>query len=218
LYLTGKLLDRDYRVVERQYCAARGVAAADPERNLNRKQLEKKGLRADFPLSRARLRSAWYLTTVFLLAVAGYGFSISFPLSPPPSPNPSPSPPTILPHPHPKHAMTLPLLLQFLLAFTATGIFTANTTLMADLYPGRSASATAVINLVRCTFGAAGVAVVLFVIDGIGAACTFVGFEGLTAGVVVPLLWMEWRFGEGWRRRRGPEREERGERGERESC
>jgi hypothetical protein len=40
-----------------------------------------------------------------------------------------------------------------------------NSALVIDLLPGKSASATAVNNLMRCSMGAAGVAVVQLVID-----------------------------------------------------
>lgn len=50
----------------------------------------------------------------------------------------------------------------------------------------------------RCSVGAAGVAIVQLVIDGIGAGFTFLLFAGITA-VLSPLLILEWVYGEKWR-------------------
>lgn len=74
-----------------------------------------------------------------------------------------------------------------------------------DLYPDRSASATAVNNLARCSVGAAGVAVVDILLGKLGARLTFGMLAGLTA-VLVPLVVVEWVWGRRWR----GERERRG--------
>lgn len=177
-YLTGRLLDRDYRVVEAAYRRAHGLAGDAP---LDRKRL------ADFPVSRARLRSAWHLVGVFVAAVGGYGFAVS-------------SGP-LLRSGGRAAALAVPLVLQAVIAFTATAVFTQNSALVVDLYPGASASATAINNLVRCSIGAAGVAVVQFIIDAIGAGLTFLVFA-LVAAALSPLLWLQWVYGETWRRER----------------
>ncbi|KAK0719206.1 major facilitator superfamily domain-containing protein [Lasiosphaeris hirsuta] len=174
-FLTGKLLDRDYVVVETAYRAAHGLPADVP--------LDRKRLADDFPVSRARLRSSWGLVVAFVLAVGGYGFAVTSPVL------------------EGKKGMAVPLVLQFVIASTATAIFTQNSALMVDLYPGASASATAVNNLIRCGVGAAGVAVVQFIINAIGAGFTFLMFAGLTV-VLSPLLWLEWVYGERWRAER----------------
>ena len=111
---------------------------------------------------------------IFILATAGYGFSLDLNL------------------------IALPLILQFFIAYTATAVFSLNSALVIDLYPGASASATAVNNLMRCSVGAAGVAVVQIVINGVGAGFAFLGFAVVTAGAS-PLLALEWFYGEGWR-------------------
>lgn len=173
-YITGKILDRDYRIVEAQYRMSHGLSADVP---LDRKKL------ADFPVSRARLRSTWYLVVLFVLSVGGYGYAMDSPVL------------------ASKAGMSVPLILQFVIAFTATAIFTQNSALMVDLYPGASASATAVNNLIRCAIGAVGVAVVQFIIDAIGAGITFLIFATITAALS-PLIQLEWVYGEKWRRER----------------
>lgn len=173
-YVTGKLLDRDYRIVEDAYRAQHNL---DPSVPLDRRNL------ADFPVSRARLRSSWYLIVLFVAAVAGYGFAVTSPLL------------------QQTKGIVLPLFLQFVIAFTATAVFTQNSALMVDLYPGASASATAVNNLMRCALGAAGVAGVQFIIDGIGAGVTFLMLAGVTT-VMSPLMVLQWIYGESWRAER----------------
>ena len=50
----------------------------------------------------------------------------------------------------------------------------------------------------RCSVGAAGVAVVQIIIDMVGAGLTFAMLASLTA-LLSPLLVIEWYFGGGWR-------------------
>lgn len=127
----------------------------------------------DFPFARTRLRSIWWLLVVFVLTTALYGFSLSL------------------------NIIALPLILQFAISYTANSIFALNSTLVVDLFPRASASATAVNNLVRCLVGAGGVAVVQLIIDAIGAGPTFAMWSGVTA-LVTPLLLLQWRNGTRW--------------------
>ncbi|KAE9370433.1 MFS general substrate transporter [Stipitochalara longipes BDJ] len=167
-YLTGYLMDHDYKTVERQYRQAKGIPAGTI---LNKKEL------VDFPIEKSRLRNIWWIIVIFVLTVALYGFSL------------------------PLNIIAIPLVLQFFIAYTATAVFSFNSALVIDLYPGASASATAVNNLMRCSVGAAGVAVVQLIIDAIGAGPTFALFAGITA-ILSPLLVVEWLYGESWRRER----------------
>jgi MFS family permease len=167
-YLTGYLMDHDYKTVERQYRQARGIPA---DTTLNKKEL------VDFPIEKSRLRNVWWIIVIFVVTVALYGFSL------------------------PLNIIAVPLVLQFFIAYAATAVFSFNSALVIDLYPGASASATAVNNLMRCSVGAAGVAVVQPIIDAIGAGPTFALFAGITV-VLSPLLVVEWFYGEGWRRER----------------
>jgi MFS family permease len=174
-YLTGYLMDHDYRFIESQYRTSRSIPE---DTKLNKKDL------VDFPIEKSRLRNIWWIVLIFILATAGYGFSLDLNL------------------------IALPLILQFFIAYTATAVFSLNSALVIDLYPGASASATAVNNLMRCSVGAAGVAVVQIVINGVGAGFAFLGFAVVTTGAS-PLLALEWFYGEGWRWERRERRERR---------
>ncbi|KAI9742143.1 MAG: hypothetical protein M1818_004043 [Claussenomyces sp. TS43310] len=135
---------------------------------LNRNEL------SDFPIEKSRLRNIWWIVAIFVATTAGYGFSLKL------------------------SNMALALILQFLIAYTATSVFSFNSALVVDLYPGASASATAVNNLIRCSMGAIGVAVAQPIIESLDASYTFLMLAGVTA-VCAPLLTLEWRWGSKWR-------------------
>jgi len=120
-----------------------------PDIKLNKKDL------IDFPIEKSRMRNIWWIILVFILTTALYGFSLGL------------------------NIIAIPLILQFFIAYAATAVFSLNSALVIDLYPGASASATAVNNLMRCSVGALGVAIVQLVIDAIGAVvCAFCGDNG----------------------------------------
>lgn len=100
-----------------------------------------------------------------------------------------------------KTHLAVPIILQYLIAFCATGIFTINSALVIDLYPGASASATAVNNLMRCLIGAGGVAAVQPIIDALTPVWTFVLLSGITIALY-PLVWIEMKYGQKWRTER----------------
>lgn len=127
----------------------------------------------DFPIEYARTRNTWWISAVFIIATAVYGVSL-------------------------RTSLAVPVILQYIIAYCQVGIFTINSALVIDLYPGASASATAVNNLMRCLVGAAGVAVVQPIIDAINPTWTFVLLAGITL-IMTPLVWIEMRWGMGWR-------------------
>ncbi|KFY12459.1 hypothetical protein V492_03864 [Pseudogymnoascus sp. VKM F-4246] len=134
---------------------------------LNKKEL------VDFPFAQARMRSIWWMVLIFIISTALYGFSLNF------------------------NVIAVPLILQFLISYTANSIFALNSTLVVDLFPRASASATAVNNLVRCLMGAGGVAVVQLMVDGIASGPTFAIWAAVTS-VLTPLLVLQWRNGQRW--------------------
>ncbi|KAJ5563660.1 hypothetical protein N7535_008824 [Penicillium sp. DV-2018c] len=127
----------------------------------------------DFPIEYARMRNTWWITAIFIVCVSVYGVSL-------------------------RTHLAVPIILQFIIAYGSTAISTINSALVIDLYPGASASATAVNNLMRCLIGAAGVAVSQAIIDAITAQFTFLMLAGITIAMV-PLLMVEMKWGYGWR-------------------
>ncbi|KAJ5836330.1 Major facilitator superfamily domain general substrate transporter [Penicillium robsamsonii] len=127
----------------------------------------------DFPIEYARMRNTWWITAIFIVCVAVYGVSL-------------------------RTHLAVPIILQFIIAYGSTAIFTINSALVIDLYPGASASATAVNNLMRCLIGAAGVAAIQPIIDALTAEFAFLMLAGVTIAMV-PLLMVEMKWGYGWR-------------------
>lgn len=73
--------------------------------------------------------------------------------------------------------------------------------LLTDLYPNSSAAATAADNLVRCFMGAAGTAVIIQMVDGMGRGWCFTFVVGVLVAMS-PLLWVDVKWGTRWREAR----------------
>jgi hypothetical protein len=143
--------------------------------------LPKKAIPADFPIEHARLKHTNWITALFVLSTCAYGFSLSVS--------------SLTGRPG---WIAVPLVLQFLVAATSNAIFAINQTMVSDLCPGKGASSTAINNLVRCSMGAVGVAVIEQMIAGMGPGGAFLGL-GLVTVMVSPLIVVQWYWGPGWR-------------------
>lgn len=77
--------------------------------------------------------------------------------------------------------VSLPIICLFFIGWAATSIQSIVSTFWVDLYPDRSASATAALNIVRCLLGAGGTAAVSPAVRAIGIGWTFTIFSGLMA-------------------------------------
>ncbi|KAF7596290.1 hypothetical protein BBP40_002434 [Aspergillus hancockii] len=130
----------------------------------------------DFLIEVARMRNTWWIVGLFIVATAIYGVSL-------------------------RTHIAVPIILQYFIAFCATRVFTINSALVIDLYPRASASATAVNNLMRCSVGAAGVAVVQPMLDTLTADYAFLLLAAIMV-IMFPLLWIEKQFGASWRHER----------------
>lgn len=149
----------------------------------------RKSLAIDFPVEHARLRQMPWITALFAISTGVYGFTVLSPLEINLEAVESPA------------WIAVPLVLQFFVAATSNAVFAINTTLVADLYPGKGASATAVNNLVRCSMGAVGVAVMDGLLAGMGSAGTFL-FLAMLVTAMSMLLVVEWFYGMMWRAER----------------
>ncbi|KAH6677029.1 major facilitator superfamily transporter [Plectosphaerella plurivora] len=117
-----------------------------------------------FPIRAARLKGAISLVVISGAATVGYGWSI-----------------------HHQVHIAVPLVLQALVGFGSTALFVALGTLLTDLNAGRSSTAAASANLVRCALAAPALAAVQPMIDGIGVGWCFTLF-GALAAMCAPLL------------------------------
>ncbi|KAH8897306.1 MFS general substrate transporter [Thozetella sp. PMI_491] len=171
--IAGKLMTKDYRNAEAAYKATHGLP---PDYKLPAKNVP-----VDFPIEQARLRHLPWISGIFAVSTALYGFSLSTPAV------------TSL-----TAWIIAPLTLQFLIAATSNAVFVLNQTLVSDLCPGKGASATAINNLVRCGLGAVGVAFIETMISALGSGPTFLGLA-LFVMVFLPLAVVNWYWGMGWR-------------------
>lgn len=132
----------------------------------------------DFPLEATRLAQLPIMTAAFCFSVVIYGFSVSSGAS-----------------------LVVPLMAQFVIGYSSTAVLNLNNTLTVDLYPGKSAAATAVNNLARCLVGAVGVSFTDLALENLKAEWLFM----ILAGTVVaasPMAWAEGKYGMKWRSQR----------------
>ena len=132
----------------------------------------------NFPLEQARIQIIWPSVYLGMAAMLCYGWALE------------------------KNAhLAAPLVLQFIMGFTISGVFNVMSIMLVDLYPLSPSTATAANNLVRCFTGAAGTAVINPMIGGMGRGWCF---TFLTAVVIAssPLLWVETKWGPKWREER----------------
>ena len=171
---TGWILDQSFNRALVRYKEEHGIPPEEPFVH-----------RRDFPYVRARLRLMPIFSIVLVISLALYGPSFEFnDLRQRFSPN-----------------LAAPLILQFLIAFSATAILNINSTVLIDCFPERPASATALNNLCRCLLGAVGVSVIQPLIGTTKAMIAFFIVSGVVF-LFTPLIWVEWKCGEGWRQER----------------
>lgn len=175
--IVAKLMTRDFRACEKAHKAEYGLPSDYT--------VPTKAIPAGFPIERARLRNLWWIVSLFIASITGYGFSLGVPR-------------TVSDR---AGYIAVPLTLQFFIAATSNAVFAANQTLVSDLCPGKGASATAMNNLVRCTLGAVGVALIDTMIAKLGPEYAF-----LTLAIVMaccaPLAVLTWFYGQQWRGKR----------------
>lgn len=138
-----------------------------------------------YPLELARLQPAVPILATAIIVIAGYGWSLQR-----------------------RVHVAVPLALQFLIGFCINGFFTVLGVLLLDQHPDAPAKATAANNLVRCSFGALGTAVVDVMIRRLGAGWCFTVLAALPA-VTSPLLRLLVRRGPRWRHERRVRRQRR---------
>ncbi|KAH7089723.1 major facilitator superfamily transporter [Paraphoma chrysanthemicola] len=174
--IIGNLMNRSYTEAEERYKEQNDLPSSY--------KLPKRALPLDFPIEHARLKHIPWITIVFFISTTLYGFSLS-------SPAVTSKPGWI----------AVPLVLQFLIAATSNAVFAINQTMVSDLCPGKGASSTAINNLVRCSMGAIGVALIDMMIAAMGSGGAFLGLSLITVAVA-PLATVQWYWGATWRKER----------------
>ncbi|KAG0701799.1 major facilitator superfamily domain-containing protein [Suillus ampliporus] len=158
--LSGKVLDADYRRIKASLVKK---AEADPEKRVRPEDVTKE---ENFPIEKARLRTVPIWTAIFVATCAGYGWALER-----------------------KVNIAIPLLLQFIVGYTAIAIMGIMQTLLIDLLPSQSASITACTNLVRCSMGAVMVSVIDLIVTAVGPGWTYVLLAGICLAFS-PMIWL----------------------------
>ncbi|KAI4912637.1 hypothetical protein J4E90_006043 [Alternaria incomplexa] len=131
----------------------------------------------DFPIEKARLRATYFYMSVAAATTIGYGWALD------------------------KHThFAVPLVLQFFIGASITGVFNACGTLLVDVNPIRPATASAAANLFRCLLAGAALAALDVMISKLGAGWTFTLLTGLTL-LSVPMVVLLQRSGRNWRQK-----------------
>lgn len=144
-YTAGRILDRDYHIVARQQ------NMPSDRKSINANDL------IEYPIEKARLRSAFLLLAISPLSTIGYGWALQS-----------------------RTHIAVPLIIQFFSGSSQVAIFTVVGTLLTDLNPERSAVVQASYNLVRCGLSAGGIAALQAGINGIGVGWMFTVYGVLT--------------------------------------
>lgn len=141
----------------------------------------------EFPIEKTRLFDAPLHMTVMVVGFLIFGWSLT--------------PPVIMKahdlNPTAGHWIT-PLLALFIIGYSNTAILNSNSALVIDLFPGKSASASAVVNLSRNLIAAAGVAAVDYIEEATTPGWLGVILAGLVIVGGVPLTLHTYK-GKHWR-------------------
>lgn len=175
--LAGKSLDNDYRREAKLWQFERQIHPNTP--------IPSKPIPTSFPLEKARLGKGYVYTAVTIWSLLLFGWSLTAPGE----------------SDDPKSHWIVPLLAQLAAGWSATSVLTSNNSLVVDLYPSDSASASAILNLSRCLMASGGVAGVEPFLQAFGAGWLSVLLVGIVMVGVVPYsihsLW-----GQRWREQR----------------
>ncbi|OAA75714.1 Major facilitator superfamily domain, general substrate transporter [Akanthomyces lecanii RCEF 1005] len=140
-----------------------------------------------FPIEKARLRLIPFFSLMQCLSILLFGWTIQYPHSLP---------------------IAIPIISTFVTGWAAISTQSAISTYLIDVFPDRSAAATASLNLARCLCAAGGTSFVMPMIRGIGVGWTF------TVCVAVQLLalvgpFVQYRYAGKWRMEKEQEKASR---------
>ncbi|KAL8713851.1 MAG: hypothetical protein Q9220_001996 [cf. Caloplaca sp. 1 TL-2023] len=131
-----------------------------------------------FPIERARARGSWWILGVYVCALAGYGWAIVL-------------------HAH----VSIPLVLQFVLAAICTAFQQTFNVLLVDVFPTSPSTAAASGNLTRCALSAIAVAALQPMVSGMGRGWYFTLLSVVSGGGGIVANWLITTRGMMWRHR-----------------
>nr|POE72224.1 itaconate transport protein [Quercus suber] len=178
--LAGRSLNHDFAVEVKLWQHERRQG---PEENFPAKKIP-----TSFPLEKARLSKGRMYSVAAIFSFIVYGWSLT------------------AQHSRPEDGRyrlsdahwIVPLLAQFVNGWSATSVLISNNALIVDLYPGKGASVTAIMNLTRCLTAAGGIAGVQPFLERFGPGWTSVLLAGICALGFVPYC-LHCKHGAKWR-------------------
>lgn len=176
--LTGRDLDKSFKRESSLWRHSKGLSEDVPI---------PRPLPITFPIEKARLSNALMYSTIQVGALLIFGWSLT--------PRTGGIPITCTSH------WIAPLLIQFAVGFSNTAIMNSNNTLMVDLFPNRSASASAAVNLTRNLAAAVGVAVAGYITNEMSAGWYGMVLAAVSLAGLLP-FYVHGLYGPRWREER----------------
>ncbi|KAK8045845.1 MFS general substrate transporter [Apiospora saccharicola] len=168
--ITGKILDRDY-------CKVKAVHEAQESISEEAGQSATGTAEDAFPIEKARLRLVPVFSTVQCLSILLFGWCIQFPEKVP---------------------IAVPIVSTFITGWTLVSTQSVIITYIVDVFPDRSAAASASLNLARCLLAAGGTGFVMPMINGIDVGFAFTVCASVQL-LALSLVFVTWKFAGKWR-------------------
>lgn len=175
-FVSGKMLDADFRRVKHRY-EARLPSLPPTSTAYAQVDREDAGREDSFPLEKARLRLVPGFSLVQCLSIILFGWTIQYPEEVP---------------------IAIPIISTFITGWTAVSTQSVVMTYLIDVFPTRSAAASASLNLARCLFAAGGTSFVMPLVNAVGIGLGFTICAAVQAIALVGVA-VQWKFGAAWR-------------------
>lgn len=166
--VTGKILDKDYR---------RAKARHEADAAHLREVATRDGNAPDFPLERARLRLIPVFSLLQGISILVFGWTIQYPN---------------------RVHIAFPIISTFITGWTAVSAQSVVTTYLVDVFPQKSAAASASLNLARCLFAAGGTSFIMPMVNDIGVGLAFTVCAIVQAIALIGIA-IQWKFAASWR-------------------
>ncbi|KAJ5092545.1 hypothetical protein NUU61_007415 [Penicillium alfredii] len=173
--IAGRILDLDYRRAKAKFEARSSDADVEAGNVFSDVTNDRE---ESFPIEKARLRLVPVFSLLQCLSIILFGWTIQYP--------------------HHVH-IAVPIISTFITGWTAVSTQSVIMTYLVDIFPDRSAAASASLNLARCLFAAGGTSFVMPMINGIGVGLTFTVCVAIQAVALIGPL-VQWKFAGVWRR------------------
>lgn len=157
--VSGKILDADFRRVKAKYEARPSESSSVQAINGEADDRE-----SGFPLEKARLRLIPAFSLIQCLSILLFGWTIQYPE---------------------KVHIAVPIVSTFITGWTAVSTQSVVMTYLVDIFPARSAAASASLNLARCLLAAGGTSFVMPLVNAVGVGLAFTICAAIQAAALV---------------------------------